>query len=402
MKRISLSLLAVALLLLVSPLFAQDAPDTQSGNFLYFMPTGWNPVEKDGTTMISAPAPPPGTATFIALAAHDLDGDLQNSFNELWGGFRRSYRILQGGQVTPLRFKNKYDAYQTSALAADQGGRRWTIYVMGVQYHQRLQVVTFMSNLPPGSYLSACEGIFRKFLGNLTFGDALPGANVPPPDAAPVADTPHTLPPGALEGIYIGFELSSHPGSRRLLFNPDGWVVRDVVPESMIGFDFTKYRNDPKTNRSWVGRYRVDGNQINILWQDYTEHREVIGRNETSAKPGINVYVPMCRCTGEKFSGKYLYGLARSGQYIQFFPDGTFLDHQVLDQMLLPSAYYEHPRIQRGTYSIYSQTIVFTFADGRRGTRTFYAPKAQKAAKLFDFIGLGWQILYEEHYQNQP
>ncbi len=63
---------------------------------------------------------------------------------------------------------------------------------------------------------------------------------------------------------------------------------------------------------------------------------------------------------------------------------------------------FGRPRTQRGTYTIQSQTIIFTFADGRRGMRTFYAPKAQQQAKLFDFIGLGWQVLYEDHYQNEP
>ena len=110
----------------------------------------------------------------------------------------------------------------------------------------------------------------------------------------------------------------------------------------------------------------------------------------------------MCRCTGKKFSGKYNYGLATSGQYIQFFPDGTFLDHQVLDQLLVPSSFYDHPRTQRGTYSIHSQTMIFTFADSRRGRRTFYAPKAQEGGPTFDWIGLGWQTLYEEHHLSEP
>jgi len=70
--------------------------------------------------------------------------------------------------------------------------------------------------------------------------------------------------------------------------------------------------------------------------------------------------------------------------------------------MLVPNPYYEHPRTQRGTYVIQNQTMIFTFADGRRGMRTFYAPKVQKNKQLLDFIGLGWHMLYEEHYQSQP
>ena len=382
------------------------APDTQSGSFLYKMPTGWNPVQKGDTTIIYAPSPPRGTVTYIALAADNLEGDLQNSFRVLWTGFTNSYRILQGGQTSPLHAKNGYDAIYTSAVAADQNGTRWTVYVMGAQYKQRIQTVMFMSNVPPGSMLTAYQNVFqRTFLASLSFGKALPGAQAPPAaGAAPIEDTPHKLPPGALEGIYAGFGLGTagHAGIKRLLFNPDGWVVNDIPQEGMIGYDFTAYRNAPSTNRSWVGRYRLDGNKINIVWQDYADDRTVITRNETSFNPGIDVYVPMCRCTGKKFSGKYLSGLATSGQYIQFFADGTFLDHQVLDQMLVPNAFYDHPRIQRGTYSIQSQTMIFTFADGRQGMRTFYAPKAQEHGPSFDYIGLGWQILYEEHHQALP
>ncbi len=46
----------------------------------------------------------------------------------------------------------------------------------------------------------------------------------------------------------------------------------------MIGFDFTVCRNDPKTNRSWVGRYRVEGEQISIAWQDFPHNRTLICR----------------------------------------------------------------------------------------------------------------------------
>ena len=405
MKR--LGLLLVLLAGFVGALAGQEvAPDTQSGNFLYKMPTGWNPQQKGDITVIYAPSPPPGTVTYFALAADNMEGDLQNSFSQLWRGFAGSYQILQGGQSAPLHSANGYDAIYTNAVAADQNGTRWTVYVMGAQYKNSIQTVMFMSNVPPGSMLTAYQDVFHKtFLASLSFGEALPGSKVPPAgDAATIADTPHKLPPGALEGIYAGFAIGGggHAGISRLLFNPDGWVVKDVPQEGMIDYDFTAYRNAPTTNRSWVGRYRLDGNTINIVWQDYVDHRQVISRNEASFEPGMDVYVPMCRCTGKKFSGKYNVGLATAGQYIQFFPDGTFIDHQVLDQMLVPSAFYDHPRIQRGTYSIQSQTIIFTFADGRRGMRTFYAPKAQEQGPSFDYIGLGWHIMYEEHHVNKP
>src|SRR5260370_6989770 len=104
--------------------------DTQAGNFLLTVPTGWTPDEKGDTTYIYAPGQPPGRQTYIALAASDMEGDLRNSFNVLWSGVQNSYRILQGGQIAPLRAKKGYDAFYTAPTASDQTGTRWQIFVM--------------------------------------------------------------------------------------------------------------------------------------------------------------------------------------------------------------------------------------------------------------------------------
>src|SRR5262249_6967896 len=95
---------------------------------------------------------------------------------------------------------------------------------------------------------------------------------------------------------------------------------------------------------------------------------------------------------------KYRWGAPAADQYLEFFVDGSFIDHRVTDQLIVPSQFYEHPRVQRGTYSIQSQTLIFTFADGHRGTRTFLAPKVQENDSMFDWIDLGWQMLFEENY----
>lgn len=392
---------------LTPALTAQDEkPDTQAGNFLFSVPTGWSPQEKGDTTYIFAPGQPPGATTFIALAANDMEGDLRNSFNQLWSGFQNAYRLLQGGQIAPLHSQKGYDAFYTSAVAADKNGTRWQVFVMGAQYKKRIQTVMFMSNLPPGTFYNACFNVFQRWLGNLSFGDALPGSNIPAVEAGaePEPEAPHKLAPGALEGFYVGMSVAGtgRVGRRTLYFSPDGWVVKLDLNNSMVGFDLTKYRNAQDTNRSWVGRYRVDGNDINIVWSDFAENRELIHRNEASSRPGPNTYIPMCRCTDARFSGKYNYGLASSGQYMQFFPDGRFIDHGVLDQRLVPNPYFEHPRTQRGTYSIQSQTMIFNFSDGHRGMQTFMGPKAQEKAHLFDWITLGGDSLYEEHYVNEP
>lgn len=386
-----------------------DQPTTQVGNFLFSVPNGWNPQQKGDVMYILGPGMLPGNNTFIALSAADLEGDLQNSFRTLWTGFSGSYRVLQGGQAQPLHAKKGYDAYYTNALAADQSGTQWHVFVMGAQYKKRIQIVMFMSNLPQETY-GAYHQVFERWLSNLSFGDSLPGSTIPASSAdasaGPVTeDKPHSLPPGLLDGFYVGGTVNGYNGRvglQTLYFSPDGWVVKIDLNKNMIGFDLNAYRNAKDTNRSWVGRYRVEGNDINVLWQDYAEHRDLYKRNEVSAHPAFNSYVPACRCTGKHFSGKYNYGVATSGQYIRFFPDGTFLDHSVTDQMLVPNPFFDHPRSQRGTYTIQNQTLIFNFSDGHRGMQTFLAPKAQERAQTFDWIYLGIHTLYEEHYQNEP
>jgi hypothetical protein len=104
-------------------------------------------------------------------------------------------------------------------------------------------------------------------------------------------------------------------------------------------------------------------------------------------------------------------------RYLQFFPDGSFVDHGLTDQVVgLPnphgySGITDPPRNFRGTYSISNQKLTFNFADGKQATVAFIAPKALEKAPAFGWFGLGHGsgvrgaetvivlTLYEEHYQ---
>lgn len=181
-------------------------------------------------------------------------------------------------------------------------------------------------------------------------------------------------------------------------------MVYGVPQEGMLDFDFNHYRPENNKAKDWVGRYKLDGDKIKIVWQNQwgdPANPVVVKRNETSAHPvvdlGWEVFIPMCRCTGKRLSGKYRYGPPAANQFLQFFPDGTFFDQQATDQLVAPYN-FEHPRIQRGTYSIQSQTLILNYADGHRGMVTFLAPKAQENQPTFDWIELGWHMLFEENY----
>lgn len=239
-------------------------------------------------------------------------------------------------------------------------------------------------------------------------------------DAGLEAEAAPKLPAGALEGVYVGFTLqNSHMGRHDYYFTPDGWVINNVPLVNMDNFNMTAYRNDPN-NKLFVGRYRVDGNQINIVWANNADHRDVIKYDEAAADPGIDTYIPTCRCTGKTFSGKYHWSSPTDERYVQFFPDGTFVDHGLTDQVVgYPnphgfSGITDPPRNFRGTYTIRNQRLTFHFADGKDATLAFIAPKALEKAPAFKWFGLGHGtgvpgaetvvvlMLYEEHYQVQP
>ena len=239
-------------------------------------------------------------------------------------------------------------------------------------------------------------------------------------DAASETEAAHQVPQGVLEGIYVGFSLgSSHMGNRQYYFTADGWVINNIPLVNMDNFDMTAYRNNP-SNKLFIGRYRVDGNQIHIVWANNADRRDVIKYDEAAANPGINTYIPTCRCTGRRFSGKYHWSSPTDERYVQFFPDGTFFDHGLTDQVVdvpNPHGYRgitDPLRSFRGTYSVRNQRMTFHFADGKQATVAFIAPKALERAPAFEWFGLGHGtgvpdaetvvvlMLYEEHYQVQP
>jgi hypothetical protein len=146
----------------------------------------------------------------------------------------------------------------------------------------------------------------------------------PAPSVAQVNDGVHKPLAGMLEGIYIGLALDhSKMGHRNYYFTADGWVINNIPRVNMDNFDMTAYRKGP-SNKLFIGRYRVDGNQIHIVWANNADRRDVIKFSETAGDPGIDTYIPTCRCTGKRFSGKYHWSSPTDQRYVQFFRDGTF------------------------------------------------------------------------------
>ena len=222
--------------------------------------------------------------------------------------------------------------------------------------------------------------------------------------AAPPDHTAHDIAPGMLAGVYVSTTDTGRPSNTQYLFYPDGTVMNGVPQKGMLGFDLNHYRPQDNPDRNWWGRYRVKGDTIEIVWQNQfgdPANPAVIQRNETQPHPafeiGQPVFIPMCHCTGKRLSGIYRWGAPAQDQYIQFFPNGMFLDRRATDELLVIT--FEHPRTQRGTYEVVDQTIIFSFPDGHRGTTSFLAPKVQKDNPTFDWISFGWHMFFEENYR---
>jgi hypothetical protein len=272
-------------------------------------------------------------------------------------------------------------AMQNPDAALAQGGNQAGNAAPAPMGMERSGLVTNTGNPITGAYLAAG------------------GADVLP------ENTPQNVSPGMLAGVYVATAgKDARPSNTQYLFYPDGFVLNAVPQDGLLGFDLNHYRPQDNRDKFRVGRYKVEGNEIKILWIDqYSDpaNPDEIERNETSAHPAVTVgpqiFIPMCQCTAKTLSGTYLWGPPQAGQYIQFLPDGTFFDNRATDQLLAIS--FDHPRIQRGRYQIVGQTIIFTFADGHRGTRSFLAPKVQQNNATFEWIDMGWHMLFEQSYE---
>jgi hypothetical protein len=240
----------------------------------------------------------------------------------------------------------------------------------------------------------------------------LPGSQGRPQAADPspggptaTADnTPQDVPSGRLAGVYIATTDYNRPANKQFLFYTDGFVMNGVPQKGMLTFDINHYRPQDNPDHWWVGKYKVEGDTIKIVWQNQfgdPANPAIYGLNEKTAHPAydatVNTFIPMCHCTGKRLSGMYRWGAPGQDQYIQFFPDGTFLDHRATDELLVIS--FEHPRIQRGAYQIVDQTIIFNFPDGHRGTLSFLAPRLEQNNPAFDWISFGWHMFFEEGYR---
>lgn len=394
---------SVCVLALAAGVAAQEAPDTQVGDFLFKMPLGWNRVDQGDMTYIEAPSPPPGTKTFFALATNNLEGDLQASFKTLWNGYRSQNQILQGGEIGSQHSPNGYDAFYTAAIAADSQGQRWKVFVLGAQFKNHIETIMFMSNVFDPELSATYENIFHSFLSSLRFTNESAGeAAAKAGDAArrsagaPVAGLPRGK--GKFNGIYravgqTGDPLSPQRGLRYkyVAFFPDGRFMEGIPYQGLEKFnEDIEIRIDPV---GW-GTYEMVGDVGRIVFppdenskdstvwtfKEYPDHLKLRGEN----------YILLDRCNGLRLTGTFRLSNYQSTysakQGITFNADGTFVDEGVFKAagvMVRDAAGhfdFDDAARGRGAYRIANYTLELTYSHGVKRTSFFLDPEMPKTA----------------------
>lgn len=407
--------LCFCVFVLTTGLRAQDAPDTQVGDFLFKMPLGWNRSSQGGTTTIKPPFGPKGSSTFIALAADKLQSDLRTSFNIEWAGFKKRNRILEGGQISSKHSRNGYEAFYTRAVASDKNGRRWKVFVLGAQFKGRIETVMFMSNVFSPELSETYQHVLDSFLSSLRFtnesaneaaaraGDAERKAS-----GAPAAKLPKGN--GKFDGIYravgqTGDPLSPQRGIdyKYVAFFPDGRFLEKLPDQGLDKMnEAVEIRIDPV---GW-GTYAMNGemgrivfppdeySKNSIVWafKEYSDHLKLTGED----------YYLLDRCNGLKLEGTFRRSdyktpdAPREG--IKFTPDGRFADEGVLKAagvMVRDAAGnsdFDDGAPGRGTYRIANYTLELTYSNGRVKRTSFLLDPEMPKKAVTEFFLNTWKF----------
>jgi hypothetical protein len=396
-------------------LAAQDAPDTQVGDFLFKMPIGWDPVVRGDMTYIEAPLPPAGTKTFIGLAGNNLEGDLQASFNTLWGGFKGQYRILQGGEIRSEHSPNGYDAFYTRAIASDSNGRRWRVFVLGAQFKTRIETVMFMSNVFSPELAGTYDRVLNSFLSSLRFtNESADEAAAKAGDAqrkaqgAPAAALSRGK--GKFDGIYravgqTGDSLSPQRGIgyKYVAFFADGRFLEKLPDQGLEKFnEDVEIRINPI---GW-GTYEINGDagkivfppdaysRNSIVWtfKEYSDHLKLRGDD----------YYLLDRCNGLRLAGTFRRGdyqttyAARQG--ITFKADGSFVDEGVFKAagVMVRNAAgnydFDDGAPGSGTYRIANYSLELTYSNGRVKRTSFLLDPEMPKSDVTEFFLNTWKF----------
>jgi hypothetical protein len=194
---------------------------------------------------------------------------------------------------------------------------------------------------------------------------------------------------------HIGGNFS---GTRKsyLVFFPSGWVSNQFPARGLDGFDLTAFMRNP-TNGPFVGKYTMTDNSAEILWQDSGQTHASVKFDNTAADAPFfqDVYIPLCRCDGVKFSGTYDTG---HHDPIQFSADGTFTDGGGINTVVNTDGEHRWPG-GHGAYSVRNYTLVLNYANGGQIRESFGAAAVQENSHLFTWIAIGGTRFLEMNHK---
>ncbi|HYL86944.1 MAG TPA: hypothetical protein VE263_22160 [Candidatus Angelobacter sp.] len=397
------------------PLRAQDAPDTQVGDFLFKMPIGWNRTSQGDITYIKPPFGPEGTSTFFALGADKLQSDLRTSFNILWDGFKKQNRVLEGGQILAEHSPNGYDAFYTRAMVSDANGRRWKVFVLGARFKRRIETVLFMTNAFGRDLAATNQQVFDSFLKSLRFTDK--SAEEAAADAGDAERKKAGAPAarlhkgqGKFDGIYRAVGQTGDPlspqrgiGYKYVAFFSDGRFLEKLPDE---GLEKLNEDVEIRINPTGWGTYEMNGdvgrivfppdeysrNPIVWAFKEYSDHLKLRGDD----------YYLLDRCNDLKLQGTFrrsdykTTNAARQG--ITFTPAGKFVDEGVLAAagVMVRNAAgnydFDDGAPGRGTYRIVNYTLELSYANGRVKRASFLLDPEMSKTAVTEFFLNTWKF----------
>ena len=384
------------------PALAQEyQPDSQAGNVVFYMPRGWNRVDKDGSTLLIAPLTAPQQAFIALLPAMDLKTTLRAAYDSRLAEVQKEYKVLQSSEVASKRAPKGYDLLASTAVLSDSKGARWALFLMVAQNGNHVETVVFMSNTgEPG-----IAGTLQEVLGHVIESIGFSSGAGDPRVAEAAKPVPLAKTPGKLNGVYramgvVHNELSSTGASiswRYVAFFPDGRFMEGLPDQGMDHFDEeAAIRSNPVGWGSYQTSGGADGHgRIVFLITDPEIEKEptVWDLKEYPDRLQVNgdTYQLLERCDGLKLQGTfrredYKTVSAEAQQGITFTADGRFQDEGVfkaagvmVHNPLNGADDFDDGAPGSGTYRIASYTLELTYSNGRvKRTSLFLEPGASK------------------------
>ena len=407
--KLSISLLCF--FLAAPSVWAQYAADSQSGDFLFYMPRGWTRTESPQGTLIVAPLTTPRKAFIALMPATELSAGLTALFNSTWSGLLRNYRVVQAQQPSPWHSKRGIEGMDAAAVVKDNSGVAWEIALFVAKNGSKAESIFFMNNSFQDKDLNqTLTDVLHQVLDSIGFSGGTGDPNIEL-SAKPVP-LPRTS--GKFHGLYraIG-QIDMNPfkagtpgnpykykvGYKYVVFFSDGRFKEGFPDQGLEKLDEdTEMRRDPV---GW-GTYAMEGEIGKVTFLKVDPHdRESIVWALREIAGGVEVhgdkYYPMDPCDGMKLQGTFRrsdYQTLSAGaqQGIKFFPDGRFVDEGVLKAAFVMvrnpvSGNYDFDdgAPGNGTYHVGNNTLELNYSNGRTKRTSFMIDPGRSKTDVSSF-----------------